>query len=420
MVACIILLGIVFLVSGGIFLLLFLQEKKLHKRTAQELESYKILTEKLKTENRTSLEYMAHIQEHLSEKFESFSKDAILRSQKSFFEMANETFSQYHAMISGSVATKHQEIATTIAPLKSSLELIDKKVHELELARKGAYDAIVQQLTQVSATQTLLQKETSSLHKVLRDPTVRGRWGEVQLRRVVELAGMLPYCDFDEQVHHESDGNILRPDMIVHLPKDRHVVLDAKVSLSAYLDAVSSENIEEKEAKLLLHSRQVRQHVIKLSQKKYWEQFEKTPDFVILFLHGDCYLAPALEYDKELLEFASAHKVLIATPTSLIAMLKVIASSWREATIEQHAQEILQEAQVWIERSKVFMEHFTDIGRHLDRTVKAYDKAVSSYENRLHVSVRRLASCGLCVEQMPEVVQLGATPICFSLEKEDS
>ncbi len=351
---------------------------------------------------------MEKTKQWLCERFETMSHDAFFRSQKTFFDMAKETFQQYHTSISASVEKKQVEVSTIIAPLKTSLEQMDKKVQELELARRGAYDALSQNLQQLSTTQVLLQKETGNLVRALREPTVRGRWGEIQLRRVVEIAGMLSYCDFEEQVWVEGSDGAIRPDMVVRLPNDRLVVIDAKVSLGSYLDALQVEDPDVRIEKLVQHSRHIRQHVIRLAQKRYWDQFSKTPDFVILFLHGDCFLAPALEHDVELLEFASSQRVLLATPTSLIAMLKVIAFSWGEAKIERNAQIIIDEAKTWLDRCKTFSEYFCEIGKHLERGVKAYDKAVGSFENRLLVSVRRLASTGLDVSEIrvPEDLRL--------------
>ena len=400
-------------------------------KSLQETEQQRVLVENVRVENivlkkelSAKAELVAYTDDllnktknWLSERFEGLSQDVLLRSQRSFFDLAKETFSQYHTMIEGAVAKKQLEVGNIISPLRTSLDQMDKKIQELELVRRGAYDVLSSQLQQMSTTQVLLHKETTSLSRALRDPTVRGRWGEVQLRRVVEVAGMLPYCDFDEQVHIDVGDGSIRPDMVVHLPNDRHVVIDAKVSLAAYLDAVACEDGVMRTEKLQQHSKQVRQHVIKLSQKKYWEQFKKMPDFVVLFLHGDCFLAPALEHDNELLEFASSQKILLATPTSLIAMLKVIAYSWGDAKIEKHAQEILHEARTWVERSRTFVDHFCDIGKNLDRSVRAYDRAVGSFENRLLVSVRRLASAGLDVESILPPQYVESRPMSMQHEK---
>ena len=353
----------------------------------------------------------------LCERFETMSYDAFFRSQRSFFDMAKETFQQYHTLISTSVEKKQAEVSTVIMPLRASLEQMEKKVQELELVRRGAYDGLTQQLHQLSTTQLLLQKETGNLVKALREPTVRGRWGEIQLRRVVEVAGMLPYCDFDEQVCVAGEEGSIRPDMVVRLPNNRLVVIDAKVSLGAYLDALNCDDPEERVEKLIQHAKHVRQHVVRLSQKRYWDQFSQTPDFVVLFLHGDCFLAPALEHDVELLEFASSQRVLLATPTSLIAMLKVIAYSWGEAKIEQHAKMILDEAKTWIDRCTTFSEHFCEIGKHLERSVKAYDRAVGSFENRLLVSVKRLAESGLDSSELPVPATLRLTPSLMQHER---
>ncbi len=353
----------------------------------------------------------------LVERFEALSHDAFFRSQRSFFDMAKETFQQYHALISSSVEKKQAEVSTIIAPLRTSLEQMEQKVQELELVRRGAYDRMTQQIQQLSSTQMMLQKETGSLVRALREPTVRGRWGEIQLRRVVEIAGMLPYCDFGEQVCIATDDGSLRPDMVVRLPNDRIVVIDAKVSLGAYLDALHCEDPDGRLENLVRHAKQVRQHVVRLSQKRYWDQFSHAPDFVVLFLHGDCFLAPALEHDVELLEFASGQRVLLATPTSLIALLKVIAYSWGEAKIEQHAQKVVDEARTWMDRCATFSEHFCEIGKHLERGVKAYDKAVSSFESRLMVSVRRLAESGVDTSELPVPATLRLTPSLMQHEK---
>lgn len=331
----------------------------------------------------------------LAERFETLSQDAFFKTQRTFFDMAKQTFDQYQTHMTSTVDRRQSEVSNIIVPLKTSLEQMEKKVHELEVARKGAYDGLSQQLQQLVLTQAILQKETGNLAKALREPTVRGRWGEIQLRRVVEVAGMLSYCDFAEQVTVSVEDGTLRPDMIVKLPNDRIVVVDSKVSLAAYLDAVECQDADARHERLCQHAKYLRQHIVRLAQKKYWDQFDKTPDFVVLFLHGDCFLAPALEHDADLLEFASAQRVLLATPMSLIAMLKVIAYSWGEAKLEQNAELILQEARGWLERCQVFSEHLADVGKHLERGVKAYDKVVASYESRFLVSLRRLAATGL-------------------------
>jgi len=365
-------------------------------------------------------ELMEKTRQWLCERFETMSHDVFFRSQRSFFEMAKETFQQYHTLIASSVEKQHAGVSSVIKPLMSGLEQMEKKVQELELVRRGAYDGLTQHLQQLSSTQMLLQKETGNLVKALREPTVRGRWGEIQLRRVVEVAGMLSYCDFEEQVCVSGEDGSIRPDMIVRLPNDRLVVIDAKVSLGAYLDALQCETSDEREEKLLLHSKHVRQHVSRLAQKRYWDQFPRTPDFVVLFLHGDCFLAPALEHDVELLEFASSQKVLLATPTSLIALLKVIAYSWGEAKVEQHAQMILEEAKTWIDRCKIFSEHFCEIGKHLERGVKAYDKAVGSFETRLLVSIKRLSDVGLDASELQIPSALRLSPSLMQHEKVDN
>lgn len=399
-----------------------LEAEKIHSQ--QELEERRVQVRILEHEVEKSRQLVAGTEalmektkQWLCERFETVSQDAFIKSQKTFFDMAKETFQQYHTLISTSVDKKQAEVSSVISPLKASLEQMEKKVHELEVVRRGAYDALTQNLQQLSSTQLLLHKETGNLVRALREPTVRGRWGEIQLRRVVEIAGMLSYCDFDEQVCVASDEGTMRPDMVVRLPNDRLVVIDSKVSLGAYLDALQSEDPVVRTEKLMMHAKHVRQHVVRLAQKRYWDQFPKAPDFVVLFMHGDCFLVPALEHDMELLEFASSQRVLLATPTSLIAMLKVIAYSWGEAKIEQHAQMIIDEAKTWLDRCKIFSSHFCEIGKHLERSVRSYDKAVGSFETRLLASVRRLAASGVESAELEVPEPLRLTPAAMLHER---
>ena len=396
------------------------ERSRLQKENEEHRVSVKVLEHEVATGRELILGtkgLMEKTSQWVCEKFEAASQEAVLRSQRTFFDMAKETFQQYQALIASSADKKQAEVSTVILPLRTSLEQMEKKVHELELARRGAYDAISTNLQQLSSTQQLLFKETGNLVRALREPTVRGRWGEIQLRRVVEVAGMLPYCDFEEQVNVAGEDGAMRPDMVVKLPNDRLVVIDSKVSLAAYLDALQTDDPDVRTEKLIQHSRHVRQHVVRLAQKRYWDQFPKAPDFVILFLHGDCFLAPALEHDVELLEFASSQKVLLATPTSLIAMLKVIAYGWSEARIEQHAQMIIDEAKLWLERCKIFSSHFCEVGKQLERGVRAYDRAVGSFETRLLTSVRRLASSGLDTSELSVPTPLHLVPMPMQHER---
>ena len=387
-----------------------LDEERLAKRIVEhELQAEREVSKKTE-------ELLDKTKIWLSERFEALSTDAFFKTQRTFFDMAKQTFDQYQTHLTSSVDRRQAEVSTIILPLKTSLEQMDKKVQELEVARRGAYDGLSQQLQQLVATQATLQKETGNLAKALREPTVRGRWGELQLRRVVEVAGMLSYCDFAEQVTVSVEDGILRPDMIIKLPNERIVVVDSKVSLAAYLDAIECQDEPSRKEKLCQHAKYLRQHISRLAQKKYWEQFDKTPDFVVLFLHGDCFLAPALEQDGDLLEFASAQRVLLATPMSLIAMLKVIAYSWGEAKLEQNAERILQEAKDWLERCQVFSDHLAEVGKHLDRGVRAYDKAVSSYESRFLVSLRRLAATGLSSAELVAPSPIQHVPVQLQTE----
>jgi DNA recombination protein RmuC len=291
---------------------------------------------------------------------------------------------------------QHQREAVEhlVSPIKESLNRFDGHIKELERARSEAYGSLTTQVRSLAESQERLRSETSNLVTALRAPSVRGRWGELQLRRVVEMAGMLAHCDFVEQKTATVDERRLRPDLVVQLPAGRNVVVDAKVPLEAYLAALDASDEDERRARLADHARQIRQHIQKLSLKSYWEQFRPSPEFVVLFIPGEAFYSAALEQDPALIEDGIGERVLIATPTTLIALLKAVAAGWQQETIAESARTISELGKEVYSRLSTLGEHLGRLGRKLDGAVNDYNQTIGSLERRVLPAARRLAEHG--------------------------
>lgn len=279
-----------------------------------------------------------------------------------------------------------------VKPLRDALERYERQVQELERARQSAYGRVSEQLESVSRTGQLLQRETSNLVTALRAPQVRGRWGELTLQRVVELAGLVQHCDFETQVSVATDDGRLRPDMVVHLPGERRIVVDAKVSLDAYLEAVAAEDEAARGGALERHARQLREHMKRLADKAYWRQFERAPDFVVMFVPGESFFSAALEQDRTLIEDGIAARVILATPTTLIALLRTVAHGWQQHELLENAERIGGAAEELLRRVKTFAEHLEDMGKSLSKASESFNRAVSSWESRVVPAGRRVAA----------------------------
>ena len=369
-----------------------LREKNAALETAQQLSAQN---------HQQQVQALQQQNEKMSHTFSALASEALNRNSESFLKLAQEKLTQSQMQNKHDLEQKEKSIETMLKPLREALEKTESQIRSIEKERKEAYGSLSKHLESMAQSQQVLQSETRNLVQALRRPEVRGQWGEMTLKRLAELAGLVEHCDFFEQTHVKSDEGMLRPDMVVRLPGGRDIIIDAKTPLDAYLNAIDAAEPAQRDIELQRHARTVKERVKELSLKSYWEQFEQTPEFVVLFIPGEQFLSAALDIDRSLLEYAFQQKIILATPTTLVALLRAVAYGWRQEKMEANAQEIRKLGEELFHRIATLTDHLGKLGKSLDGSVGHFNKVVGTLDSRVLPSARKFTELGISDEKKP-------------------
>jgi len=331
----------------------------------------------------------------LTRAFSELANQSLKSNSETFLQLAEQNLGTQQEKAKRELSEREKAVEALVKPIREALDASQKQISELEKSRSEAYGSIKSQLEEMHSSQKSLKQETQNLVNALRRPEVRGRWGEITLRRLVELAGMVEHCDFQEQVHTVGEGQIIRPDMVVRMPDRRELVVDVKTPLDAYLEAVEAKDDAQRKLGLERHAKNVHAHIRMLASKAYWDQFEESPEFVILFIPGDQFLSAALNEKPDLIEYALSKQIILATPTSFVALLKAVAYGWRQLSLAENAREIRTLAEDLYGRLASFVGHMNTMGRQLARSVEHYNKAVGSLERSVLPGARKFVELGV-------------------------
>jgi DNA recombination protein RmuC len=382
----------------------------LHPRAVLLREENARLTAELDAERRAAIEKsvaLEQMRENLAGTFSTMASEALKHNSGEFLRLAQENLKQFHIHAQGELAQREKAVETLVQPIREALEKTEKQINEMEKSRAEAYGSLTKHLESMAEAHRTLQGETRNLVQALRRPEVRGQWGEMTLKRLAELAGMVEHCDFFEQEQIRTAEGSLRPDMIVRMPDGRDIIVDAKTPLDAYLSAIEAGDDETRRRELERHARKVRERVRELSAKAYWQQFQNTPDFVVLFIPGEQFLSAALELDRKLLEDAMVDKVILATPTSFIALLRAVGYGWRQMALAENAEQIRKLGEELYGRVANFTEHLARLGKSLESSVSHFNKTVGTFDTRVLPSVRRFSEMGISAKkELTDVAQI--------------
>ena len=390
------------------------QDLRISQKRLEEEQKLRASAEKDAESQRANLleqrRLLDDAQVKLREAFQALAGEALKASSDQFIELAKSKFDSLQKEAEGDLEHRKLAIQAMVDPLETALKDLRTEVSRVESARQEAYGSLRSEVQLLATTSKELREETGSLVSSLKQPQVKGKWGELTLRRAVELAGMSPHCDFEEQQSVDTEQGRLRPDLIVHLPGGTQIVVDAKVPLHAALKVVSARSDVEYREAVLQHAALVRNHINALSGKEYWKQFEPTPEFVVLFVPGESFFSAALEQDRTLIEDAIEKRVVLASPTTLIALLRAIAYGWKQQLVAENAERIKDLGKELYDRVVKFAEHLSEIAKGLERASKAYNNAVASFDSRLIPSARKFREMGVGSEEVPELEPIETFP----------